>query len=86
MTENVSAIEAACVLAVVVAVAFVVAMWMRGRSAVAKLPPYRDVEQRHTQLDGSELITLTCGHRLRLIHTRRISFPCEDCREGIERQ
>lgn len=47
----------------------------------AKFPPYREVKERHTDHDGSEVVTLDCGHRLRLTFNRRQSLPCQCCHE-----
>ncbi len=55
------------------------------RRAVASLPPYRDVYERHMQADGSEIVHLECGHRLRLVRNRRASFPCLDCHEKVDK-
>lgn len=45
--------------------------------------PYRRVTERAFERDGArdELVTLECGHRLRLIHHLRAQFPCEACHE-----
>ncbi len=49
-----------------------------------KLQPYRRVVKREWDEDEIEIVTLECGHRLRLKVQPRDSFPCEACAEKRE--
>ena len=64
-------------LAAFVAVCF----WLSHRSPPVRFAPYRRVTQRHIETDGTEVVTLACGHQYRLIHHEQRSFPCEHCQE-----
>jgi len=55
--------------------------WFQPRSVLA----YRKVVAREPGEQG-ELVTLECGHRMYLIHVRRLWMPCEICAEAEQNQ
>jgi hypothetical protein len=58
--------------------------WLLNTPAGAIFPPYRNVISREDCKEG-ERVELECGHILMLVHNRRASLPCEQCREERRR-
>lgn len=44
-------------------------------------PPYRAVTQRQHLPSGDDVVHLSCGHIVRLVHYQRTQIPCEQCKE-----